>query len=94
MRFIFVYTPFYTNADWILLMRRMKIMKILDFYWSSNTDWWEWKPNGMRVIKPDAPKEAQESYKHYLEQISWRTGKIIININIYLKINYYQFFEF
>ena len=20
-------------------------------------DWWEWKPNGMRVIKPDAPKE-------------------------------------
>ena len=65
MRFIFVYTPFYTNADWILLMRRMKIMKILDFYWSSNTDWWEWKPNGMRVIKPDAPKEAQESYKHY-----------------------------
>lgn len=51
-------------------MRRMKIMKILDFYWSSNTDWWEWNPNGMRVIKPDAPKEAQESYKHYLEQIS------------------------
>ena len=23
-----------------------------------------------------------------------RTGKIIININIYLKVNYYQFFEF
>lgn len=39
MRFIFVYTPFYTNADWILLMRRMKIMKILDFYWSSKC--WE-----------------------------------------------------
>jgi hypothetical protein len=56
-------------------MRRMKIMKILDFYWSSNTDWWEWKPNGMRVIKPDAPKEAQESYKHYLEQISGEQGK-------------------
>lgn len=94
MRFIFVYTPFYTNADWILLMRRIKIMKILDFYWSLNTDWWEWKPNGMRVIKPDAPKEAQESYKHYLEQISGEQGKIIIKINIYLKINYYQFFEF
>lgn len=71
----FVYTPFYTNADWILLMRRIKIMKILDFYWSLNTDWWEWKPNGMRVIKPDAPKEAQESYKHYLEQISGEQGK-------------------
>lgn len=75
MWFIFVYTPFYTNADWILLMRRIKIMKILDFYWSLNTDWWEWKPNGMRVIKPDAPKEAQESYKHYLEQISGEQGK-------------------
>ena len=75
MRFIFVYTPFYTNADWILWMRRIKIMKRLDFYWSSNTDWWEWKPNGMRVIKPDAPKEAQESYKHYLEQISGEQEK-------------------
>lgn len=50
-------------------------MKRLDFYWSSNTDWWEWKPNGMRVIKPDAPKEAQESYKHYLEQISGKQEK-------------------
>ena len=73
MRFIFVYTSFYTNADWIL--RRMKIMKRLDFYWSSNPDWWEWKTNGMRVIKPDAPKEAQERYKHYLEQTSGEQGK-------------------
>ena len=81
MRFIFVYTPFYTNADWILLMRRIKIMKILDFYWSLNTDWWEWKPNGMRVIKPDAPKEAQESYKHYLEQISGEQGLSLIHIS-------------
>ena len=32
--------------------------------------------NGMRVIKPfDTPKEAQESYKHYLEQISGEQGK-------------------
>ena len=36
----------------------------------------------MRVIKPDAPKEAQESYKHYLEQISGEQVKIIINIDI------------
>ena len=75
MRFIFVYTPFYTNVDWILLMRRMKIMKRLEFYWSSNPDCWAWKPNGMRVIKPDATKEAQESYKHYLEQTSGEQGK-------------------
>lgn len=38
-------------------------------------DWWEWKPNGMRVIKPDAPKDAQESYKHYLEQTFGEQGK-------------------
>ena len=50
-------------------------MKRLDFYWSSNPDWWEWKPNGTRVIKPDAPTEAQESYKHYLEQTSGEQGK-------------------
>ena len=74
MRFIFVYTPFYTNADWILLMRRMKIMKILDFYWSSK----------------GGTRELQTLFRTDILRI----GKIIININIYLKINYYQFFEF
>ena len=75
-------------------MRRMKIMKILDFYWSSNTDWWEWKPNGMRVIKPDAPKGCTRELQTLFRTDIRRTGEIIIKINIYLKINYYQFFEF
>lgn len=44
-------------------------MRKLDYYWATNRDWWEWKKNGWREIKPDAPKEAQESFKHYLEQL-------------------------
>lgn len=43
-------------------------MKRLDLYWTTNPDWWERKENYVKVLKPDAPKEAQESYKHYLEQ--------------------------
>ncbi len=43
-------------------------MRKLDYYWTTNTDWWERQENGVRVIKIDAPKEAQESYKRYLEQ--------------------------
>ena len=42
-------------------------MKKLDFYWASNREWWEFK-NHIRVLRSDAPKEAQDSYKHYLEQ--------------------------
>lgn len=90
MRFIFVYTPFYTNADWILLMRRMKIMKILDFYWSSNTDWWEWNESNKARCSKGGTRELQTLFRTDILRI----GKIIININIYLKINYYQFFEF
>ncbi len=43
-------------------------MRKLDYFWTTNKDWYEWTENGERVIKPDAPTEAQESYKHYLEQ--------------------------
>lgn len=50
-------------------------MKRLDFFWTSNPDWWEWKSNGTRIIKLDAPPEAQESYKHYLEQTSGEQAK-------------------
>ena len=50
-------------------------MKILDFYWSSNTDWWEWNPNGMSN-KARCPKgRHKRDYKHYLEQICLRIGK-------------------
>ena len=43
-------------------------MTRLDHYWLSNKDWY--KIEGFnRVIKKDAPPEAQESYKRYLKQI-------------------------
>ena len=43
-------------------------MRKLDFLWMSNDDWIIQRENGTFTIKPDAPLEAQESYKHYLEQ--------------------------
>ena len=43
-------------------------MKKLDFHWATNHDWWVRLTSGVRVVKPDAPKEAQESYEHYLAQ--------------------------
>lgn len=42
-------------------------MRRYDLYWLSNPDWWEVK-DGVPVIKKDAPKDAQESYRNYLEQ--------------------------
>lgn len=43
-------------------------MRKLNYFWASNPEWYEWQENGDRVLKPDAPPEAQESYKRYLEQ--------------------------
>ncbi len=44
------------------------MMRKVDWYWHSNPDWWEFR-NHFAVVKEDAPPEAQESYKRYLEQI-------------------------
>jgi hypothetical protein len=41
----------------------------LDFYWQTNEDWYYLDENLTFRLKEDAPEEAQESYKHYLEQI-------------------------
>ena len=38
-----------------------------DFYWESNDEWYYVK-DGKFFICEDAPKEAKDSYKHYLEQ--------------------------
>lgn len=43
-------------------------MRKLDFFWRSNKEWYHITEDGHFVINADAPKEAQESYKHYLEQ--------------------------
>lgn len=42
-------------------------MKKLDYYWATNRDWVSFE-GCVVTLKPDAPKEAQDSYKHYLEQ--------------------------
>ena len=47
----------------------------LDLYWKSNPKWFT--RNGFDCkIKPDAPKEAQESYKHYLQQMKEHNNHI------------------
>ena len=43
-------------------------MRKLELYWRSNPEWWHRQDNLVPVINDDAPPEAQESYKRYLEQ--------------------------
>ena len=50
-------------------------MRKLDYYWKSNKSWYHRKENGVAVINEDAPQEAQESYKHYLEQKNEQPNK-------------------
>ena len=50
-------------------------MKKLDLYWKNDRSWWEFK-NHIPVIKNDAPPEAQESYKRYLEQLTENENSI------------------
>lgn len=45
-------------------------------YWLSNFDWWEYDKNGKAIIKPTAPKEAQESYKYYLKRTNNRKKRL------------------
>ena len=48
-------------------------MKSLDLYWMTNDDWWDVK-DGRQVLNENAPEEAQESFKRYLEQIKVGDG--------------------
>lgn len=47
----------------------------LDNYWCSNKDWIEFTKDGV-ILKKDAPKEAQESYRKYLEQLKKKQKSI------------------
>ena len=50
-------------------------MTILEHYWLSNREWFHFE--GFKiVINNDAPPEAQESYKRYLEQLKVKKDKI------------------
>ena len=57
-------------------------MRKLDYFWKTNKDWWYRDKNLVPRLKEDAPPEAQESYKHYLEQK--KKGYIVKQ---FLKIN-------
>ena len=46
-------------------------MEKLDLRLASNPDWWERNENYSKVLKPNAPKEAQDSYQHFLEQCKY-----------------------
>ena len=46
-------------------------MKKLDLRLASNPDWGERNENYAKVLKPNAPKEAQDSYQHFLEQCKY-----------------------
>lgn len=36
--------------------------------WRENKDWWHYNEYGLPVVNDDAPEEAKESYKKYVEQ--------------------------
>ena len=42
-------------------------MRKFDYFWCSKKEWYHYE-DLIRVVNDDAPKEAQESYKHFLEQ--------------------------
>lgn len=44
------------------------MMVQLDMYWASNDDWVEHTSYGPQ-LKSNAPQEAQDSYKNYIEQL-------------------------
>ena len=52
-------------------------MTKFDYYWRSNKDWYYLTKNGDFVVREDAPEEAQESYRHYLQQKKERENRVL-----------------
>lgn len=50
-------------------------MTKLESFWMSNRNWIKFTNTGV-VVRSDAPKEAKESYKKYLEQIKAKEKSI------------------
>ena len=57
-------------------------MTKMDYYWRTNPDWYYFDDEGRRRIKPDAPKEAKESFKRYCEQMKRYKEYIKKGINL------------
>ena len=60
-------------------------MRRYDSFWMTNKDWYETK-NGVRIIKEDAPKEAQESFDNYLKQKGLSKEQLLKAINAPIEI--------
>ena len=43
-------------------------MRKFDYFWATNEDWYHVNQYGDPVLNEDAPREAIESYRRYLEQ--------------------------
>lgn len=43
-------------------------MRKLEYYWKTNRAWYDYDENLNVYIKDDAPQEAKDSFKKYLEQ--------------------------
>ncbi len=51
-------------------------MTKLDYFWMSKEEWIKEKENGFGYeLREDAPEEAKESYRHYLEQVEKATER-------------------
>ena len=61
-------------------------MRAYDVFWMSNQDWYEIR-NGVRIIKEDAPSDAQESFNHYLEQNGVTRKQMLEAMNTPIEIN-------
>ncbi|MBR6314663.1 MAG: hypothetical protein IKR49_08540 [Clostridia bacterium] len=51
-------------------------MRRFDYFWASKDEWYEFNENGDPKVRTDAPQEAQDSYKHYLEQKKRATEQV------------------
>jgi len=43
-------------------------MRKLNLYWRTNEEWYHFDKNMNPVVNDDAPEEAKESYRQYLEE--------------------------
>ncbi|MBR6400178.1 MAG: hypothetical protein IKS17_03000 [Firmicutes bacterium] len=44
--------------------------------WYKDPNWWDIDENGKVIILPDAPQEAKDSYKYFLEKME--NGKLTL----------------
>ena len=51
-------------------------MRRYDLLWATNSKWWHFDENYNRIPNDDAPPEAKESYKRYIDQLKNEKRKL------------------